>query len=128
MRYDEGVPPETPRTPSPPDGPAGRGTPVTSWWLAVVRGRSMQPTLADGDRILVRSGDRMAAAGRVGVVRLPGGRPISIKRLTRREGSGWWVERDNPDEGVDSWQVGAIPDGDLLGIVVARLWPRPRRV
>jgi phage repressor protein C with HTH and peptisase S24 domain len=88
----------------------------------------MQPTLADGDRILVRSGDRMAAAGRVGVVRLPGGRPISIKRLTRREGSGWWVERDNPDEGVDSWQVGAIPDGDLLGIVVARLWPRPRRV
>ena len=23
---------------------------------------------------------------------------------------GWWVERDNPAEGVDSWQVGAVPE------------------
>jgi hypothetical protein len=36
------------------------------------------------------------------------------------------VERDNPDEGVDSWQVGAIPEADVLAVVRLRLWP-PRR-
>ena len=35
---------------------------LASWGLAVVRGRSMQPTLRDGDRLLVRHGAR--AAGR----------------------------------------------------------------
>jgi phage repressor protein C with HTH and peptisase S24 domain len=125
MRYDGAVPSDPPERPENLTGPT---TPGTRWWIAVARGRSMLPTLADGDRLLVRSGCRGAAAGRMGVVRLPGGRPISVKRLARREGSNWWVERDNPDEGVDSWQVGAIPDDDLLGVVVARLWPRPRRL
>jgi phage repressor protein C with HTH and peptisase S24 domain len=88
----------------------------------------MLPTLVDGDRLLVRSGARLARPGRVAVIRLPGGRPPSVKRLARRDGSGWWVERDNPDEGVDSWQVGAIPQDAVLGVVLVRLWPRPRRV
>jgi len=88
----------------------------------------MQPTLRDGDRLLVRSGAFRARTGRLAVVRLPAGRPVSVKRLARREPSGWWVERDNPAEGVDSWTagVGAIPDDRLLGVVVARLWPHPR--
>ena len=87
----------------------------------------MQPTLQDGDRLLVRSGTDGAAVGRLAVITWPG-RPISLKRLAFREACGWWVERDNPREGIDSWSagVGAIPDADLLGIVVARLWPRPR--
>ena len=99
------------------------------WRVVVVRGRSMQPTLSDGDRLLVRAAARRAAvtAGRLGVVRLPGGRPVAVKRLSHRDGPGWWVERDNPAEGVDSWLVGAVPDHDVLGVVVARLWPRPRR-
>ena len=29
---------------------------LATWGLAVVRGRSMQPTLYDGDRLLVRHG------------------------------------------------------------------------
>jgi phage repressor protein C with HTH and peptisase S24 domain len=91
------------------------------WGVAVVRGRSMEPTLRDGDRLLVRHG----AAPRVGalaVVRLPD-RPPAVKRVTRRERDGWWVERDNPREGVDSWSVGAIPDSDVLAVVVRRVWP-----
>jgi hypothetical protein len=89
----------------------------------------MQPTLQDGDRLLIRSGHRGAAAGRIAVIRLPD-RPVSVKRLAFREASGWWVERDNPQEGVDSWAagVGTIPDKDVLGVVIARLWPRPRRL
>jgi phage repressor protein C with HTH and peptisase S24 domain len=87
----------------------------------------MQPTLRDGDRLLVR----LDAAARVGVlvvVRLPGGRPEAVKRVVHREPGGWWVERDNPAEGVDSWLVGAIADDDVLGVVRGRLWPRPRRL
>lgn len=100
-----------------------------AWEVAVVRGRSMEPTLRDGDRLLVRSGQRGARPGRLVVVALPDGRPVAVKRLVRREpDGGWWVERDNPREGVDSWQVGALPEAAVLGVVVARLWPRPGRL
>ena len=63
-----------------------------------------------------------------GVIRLPAGRPIAIKRLVRREPGGWWVQRDNPAQGVDSWQVGVIPDRDVLGVALFRVWPWLRRV
>ena len=96
-----------------------------TYGLVAVAGRSMEPTLRDGDRLLVRWG-AVPVAGRVAVVRLPGGRPLAVKRLLRREPEGWWVERDNPAEGVDSWSVGAVPDSDVLGLVVRRVWP-PRR-
>ena len=100
---------------------------AVAWWLVVVRGRSMAPTLVDGDRLLVRRGPAGARPGALVVVRLPGNRPVAVKRLLRQEPGGWWVERDNPAEGVDSWQLGAVPEGDLLGVVALRLWPRPRR-
>ncbi|HET6627917.1 MAG TPA: S24 family peptidase [Nocardioidaceae bacterium] len=93
--------------------------------LAVVRGRSMQPTLYDGDRLVVRHG-AVARPGRLVVVRLPDG-VVAVKRATRREPGGWWVERDNRAEGVDSWVVGAIPDPDLLAVVLCRVWPLVRR-
>lgn len=98
------------------------------WGVALVRGRSMQPTLYDGDRLLVRHGG-LPRVGDLVVVRLPDG-VVAVKRATSREETGrpagWWVERDNPAEGVDSWSVGAIPDSDVLAVVRARLWP-PRR-
>jgi hypothetical protein len=100
--------------------------------LVGVRGRSMLPTLTDRDVLLVRGGRRAALrarTGRLAVVRLSPDRPVAVKRLAVRDGDGWWVERDNPDEGVDSWQLGApVPDADLLGLVVLRVWPRPFRL
>lgn len=84
----------------------------------------MLPTLRDGDLLLVRFGGR-PTVGRLAVVRLPDGRPLGVKRVTQRVADGWWVERDNPREGVDSWQIGALPDAAILAIVLARLWPRP---
>ena len=91
----------------------------------------MLPTLRDGDLLLVRWG-APPSPGSVAVVRLPDDgdgrpRPLSVKRLVRREGDGWWVERDSAAEGVDSWQVGALAGEDVRGRVVARLWPRPTR-
>jgi hypothetical protein len=91
------------------------------WGIAVVRGRSMEPTLHEGDRLLVRHGGT-PRPGMLAVVRLPE-RPVAVKRVTRRTPDGWWVERDNAAEGVDSWLVGAVPAENVVAIVVARLWP-----
>jgi hypothetical protein len=94
--------------------------------LAVVRGRSMEPTLYDGDRLLLVHGSA-PRIGRMAVVRLPDG-VVAVKRVVRRESDGWWVERDNPAVGVDSWTVGAVPDSAVLARVLCRLWPLRRRV
>lgn len=87
----------------------------------------MEPTYVDGDVLLVAHGAR-PRIGRCHVVRLPdaddGPRPLAVKRVTRRgrldDGSdGWWVERDNSREGVDSWLVGALPNAAMRARVVA---------
>jgi SOS-response transcriptional repressor LexA len=97
----------------------------TPWGRLVVVGRSMEPTLISGDRLVVRWG-ASPSVGDVAVVRLPGDRPLSVKRVAHRDGEGWWVERDNPVEGVDSWAVGAIPDAEVLGVVLWRYRPMRR--
>jgi hypothetical protein len=85
----------------------------------------MEPTLRGGDLLLVRV-EGTPAIGSLVVVRLPGRPGLSVKRLVRHEPDGWWVERDNPREGVDSWGVGAVAPGDMVAQVVARLWPLRR--
>ncbi len=90
--------------------------------LARVHGRSMEPTLVAGDVLLVAHGLRPRRGG-LAVVRLPDG-TVAVKRATSYDGGpggGWWVERDNPAEGVDSWSVGAIPDQDVVARVLVRL-------
>jgi hypothetical protein len=91
-----------------------------------VRGATMEPTLHDGDLLVVRMSSE-PPLGTLVVVRLPGRSGLAVKRLTHRDADGWWVERDNPREGVDSWAVGAVADADMLARVVLRLWP-PRRI
>jgi hypothetical protein len=90
----------------------------------------MEPTLHEGDRLLVVYGGR-PRAGRLAIVRLPNDargvpRPLAVKRLARRDpagGDGWWVERDNPKEGLDSWaaDVGAIPAAGIRARVLLRV-------
>ena len=95
----------------------------------------MEPTLHEGDRLLVLYGVR-PRLGRLALVRLPDDdrgvpRPLAVKRVTRPApdgADGWWVERDNPAEGVDSWHVGGIPESDVLGRVLVRLPGFTRRV
>ncbi len=91
--------------------------------LAVVRGDSMQPTLQPGDRVVVR----YAAAvrpGRVVVARFADG-TVVVKRAVERRREGWWLLGD-ASYGVDSRHRGAVPDADVLGVAVLRIWPRPR--
>ena len=92
------------------------------WGFARVHGRSMLPTLRDGDRLLLDY-RRPPAPGLLAVVELPDG-TAAVKRLDHLAGDGWWVSRDNPAEGVDSWTLGAAVTR-VTAIVVARVWPRP---
>jgi hypothetical protein len=105
----------------------GKGHIVPRFGLAVVRGRSMEPTLHEGDRLLVRYGVQ-PRPGRIAVVRLPGRPGLSVKRIGWKDAEGWWIERDNPREGVDSWQVGAVGRDAVVAVALGRVWPRPGRL
>jgi SOS-response transcriptional repressor LexA len=85
----------------------------------------MAPTLRDGDVVLVRRTSR-PREGDVVLVRWAA-RPtqLSIKRALHRDGDGWWVLGDNTFSSTDSRELGAAT---VLGVVVARLYPRPRRI
>jgi phage repressor protein C with HTH and peptisase S24 domain len=95
----------------------------------------MEPTLHEGDLVLVLWG-RSVRPGVVAVVRLPpdavgAPRPISIKRVARVDPHApgrWWLDSDNPREGVTSFEVGSLAPDDVLAVALARVWPRPGRV
>ena len=86
----------------------------------------MSPTLSEGDRLLVLHGARPRAR-RLAVVRFGDG-VVAVKRLEHLDAGGWWVTRDNPVEGRDSWSAGPVPEAGVLAMVLARIWPRPRAV
>lgn len=96
--------------------------------LARVVGASMEPTLHEGDLLLVLWGAR-PRAGSLAIVRLPrdehgAPRPVSVKRVTGVDPAApdrWWVERDNPKVGVDSWLVGSLADEAVLARVLLRI-------
>lgn len=102
--------------------------------LVRVRGVSMEPTLHDGDLLLVLWGALPRVGGLV-VCELPRdddgvARPLSVKRLTGTDpadATRWWVERDNPRVGVDSWLVGSLEATAIRAAVLTRLPTRPPR-
>ncbi|GAB3112698.1 hypothetical protein GCM10027055_16210 [Janibacter alkaliphilus] len=95
--------------------------------LVRVRGRSMEPTLRDGQLLVVLYG-RRARPGDVVLVDLPPdadgrSRPRAVKRLAGPDPQAperLWIERDNPREGVDSWSIGSLPRSALVAVVLMR--------
>lgn len=89
-----------------------------------VRGPSMAPTLRDGDVVLARRG--VARPGDIVVVTWDS-RPgqLSVKRAVGPAGGGWLVVGDNDLASTDSRELGPAR---VHGVVLARLWPRPRRL
>lgn len=85
----------------------------------------MAPTLSDGDVVLVRFG-APPRTGDVVLVRWTS-RPeqLSVKRASRRAGDLWVVLGDNDLGSTDSATLGPA---QVLGVVLARIWPRPRRL
>lgn len=88
----------------------------------------MEPTLRPGDLVLVWWGGR-GAPGRMVVFTHPTEGVLTVKRVAHADPADprrWWVQRDNPCVGSDSWSFGSVATGDVLGRVLARL-PRSLR-
>ena len=91
----------------------------------------MRPGLAPGDRLLVRYG-AVVRPGALVLARFADG-TLAVKRAVERRTSrtgapAWWLLSDNAGAGVDSRHRGPVADDDVLAVVVARAWPRPRRL
>ena len=84
----------------------------------------MRPALAPGDRLLVGY-RRTPRPGQVVVARFADG-TVAVKRTHERRPDGWWLLGDRPGASTDSRHRGAVPDDDVLAVVLARLWPHPR--
>lgn len=89
----------------------------------------MEPTLREGDRLLVRYGV-VPDSGALVMARFADG-TLAVKRAAGRRslrsgGPGWWLLSDNADEGVDSRHRGPVADADVHAVVLARVWPSPR--
>ena len=91
------------------------------WRVATVAGASMAPTLADGDRLLVRFGAK-PRVGRLVLARFPQHPDVVVvKRAVRATDDGWLVLGDNPAESEDSRRHGPAE-------VIGRAWRwTPRR-
>jgi len=85
----------------------------------------MAPTLRHGDSLLVRRGGRAVRPGDI-VVATFRSRPdlLVVKRAVRQHDDGWWVHGDNDLVTDDSRAYGVA---DVLGRVLCRYWPQPRR-
>jgi phage repressor protein C with HTH and peptisase S24 domain len=94
--------------------------------VVLVRGPSMVPALRDGDHLLVWLGRRRSRVGRIILVELPDGRPLSVKRLSGVDVDGRVrVTGDNDLASTDSRSFGALPADSIRGVVLLRLWPKP---
>lgn len=119
--------------------------------LVHVTGRSMEPTLADGQRVVARRATlRNLGPGDVVVLAPPPGSPMGdgllIKRVFALPGdplprarvpklravpgehvpdSSLVVLGDNPSMSIDSRQLGLFPADRLLGVLVRRTTPPP---
>lgn len=136
---------------------AGGAFLLAAYVVVTIRGRSMEPVLRDGDRVLVRRRHaRRLTGGDVIVLRAPavqvpssgsarhepvGG--LHVKRVAALPGDPMprWVRADtayvpdgalvvlsdNTDRGTDSRQWGPYPAAGLVGVVVRRLSSRRGR-
>ncbi len=107
---------------------------LASTWVVV--GDSMEPTLVQGDRVLVdrwSCSRRSPRVGEVILVRTDDG-AIVVKRVARapRHAPGGltrpsvWVLGDNPGASRDSRHFGAVPIDRVAGRLAWRYWPVSR--
>jgi nickel-type superoxide dismutase maturation protease len=94
-----------------------------------VHGRSMEPTLRAGQRLLVSTLTarlRAPRPGEVWVLRHPSEPFLLVKRVHARVGLAFEVRGDNPRASTDSEQYGPVPRASFVGRVVASYRPLAR--
>jgi signal peptidase I len=92
-----------------------------------VRGRSMEPTLMPGDRLLAVRLGRPPAVG--DIVLAPDPRDANrelVKRIESVDASGVRLRGDNPAFSSDARVFGAIEPAAVRWRIVARYWPMVR--
>lgn len=93
--------------------------------MAVVSGLSMIPTLAPGERLLVRNDGPIVLGD---IVVFDRESQFDVKRVLHIEAEGIFVQGDNDRVSTDSRTYGFIPFDDVVGTVTFRLWPKPGRI
>jgi len=93
--------------------------------MAVVSGVSMIPTLAPGERLLVRLDGPIVIGD---IVVFQRANQFDVKRILRIEVEGLFVQGDNDQVSTDSRAYGLIPHDNLIGVATYRLWPKPGRI
>lgn len=90
-------------------------------------GPSMEPSLSNGDWWLVRRTSDVRVGDAALLVHPLRPDLLVVKRLVRREASGWWVVGDNEAESEDSRQFGVVPEANVVGRLALRYGPIRRR-
>ncbi len=83
----------------------------------------MEPTLQAGDRVLCLPW-WLYRVGHIVVARFEHG--VSVKRIERMSGRGFWLVGDNRSRSTDSRELGWIPRSQLCGRVIYRYAPPDR--
>ncbi|GAC1700036.1 MAG: hypothetical protein NVS9B6_13110 [Candidatus Limnocylindrales bacterium] len=100
---------------------------MTGMIPVVVRGDSMEPTLRDGDRVVVRRLGRAPRAGDVVLVPDPRSpRRSLLKRIAAVCPDGLRLAGDRPERSTDSRVFGPVDAGSVEGRVVFRYAPLRR--
>ncbi|HXX90516.1 MAG TPA: nickel-type superoxide dismutase maturation protease [Acidimicrobiales bacterium] len=86
----------------------------------VVAGRSMEPDLRDGDRLVVVRARRLAPGDVVAVRDPRDPRRLLVKRVTSMVGDDVMVHGDNPAASTDSRAFGPVSRRAVVGRVVRR--------
>jgi nickel-type superoxide dismutase maturation protease len=84
----------------------------------VVEGRSMEPTLAPGDRLLVARAHRLHAGDVVAVRDPREHRRVLVKRIAAVLEDGIVLRGDNPGASTDSRTFGPVPPKAVVGRVI----------
>ena len=93
----------------------------------LVAGHSMEPTIRDGDWVLVDATAYTARRPRIGDVVVasdPRERARAVfKRVARRNPNGVWLLGDSPQQSTDSRDFGWVSDEAVIGRAWFRYWP-----
>ena len=99
------------------------GTDGPGFMTVQVKGHSMEPTIIDGETIVIDTRVTEFDGSSIYVVRV--GKHLLVKRLTLSMAGGIWVRSDNPNHGLDDREFGTA-EAESIHFVGRMVWPKYR--